>query len=201
MTVRWHGPREGGCQTDGVSVNPQLSPREDVVLVDREGTVVGAAPRSEVRRDNLLHAATAVLVRNASGQIYVHRRSPDKDWAPGHHDACAGGMLRVGEEPEPSARRELAEELGIDGEVDLLPLGHNLYEDEFTRCRESAFEVRWDGPVRFADHEVVWGSWMTLPELGIRLREPRWPFVPDTRQLLVDLAARNLRDYASLALD
>ena len=189
-----------GARLTGVSVNPQLSPREDVVLVDREGTVLGGVARSQVRRDNLLHAATAVLVRNGSGEIYVHRRSPDKDWAPAHHDAYAGGMLRVGEEPAPSARRELAEELGIEGDVALVPLGHNLYEDEHTRCRESVFEATWDGPVRFADHEVVCGSWMTLQELGIRLRDPAWPFVPDTRQLLGGLAEQGVRDYAALGL-
>ena len=62
--------------------------------MDRDGTVVGSAPRSVVRRDNLLHASTAVLVRDSEGRIYVHRRADDKDWAPSHHDCCAGGVGR-----------------------------------------------------------------------------------------------------------
>ena len=37
---------------------------EIVALVDRTGAVVGSAERSVVRRENLLHAATAVLVRD-----------------------------------------------------------------------------------------------------------------------------------------
>jgi isopentenyldiphosphate isomerase len=50
-----------------------------VALVDRSGAVLGSAERSVVRRDNLMHSATAVLVRDPEGRIYVHRRSPDKD--------------------------------------------------------------------------------------------------------------------------
>lgn len=186
------------CETGSVSANPQLSPQEEVALIERDGRVVGSAPRAVVRRDNLLHASTAVLVRDGAGRIYVHRRADDKDWAPGHHDCCAGGVLRVGEEPEPSARRELGEELGITGPVDLVPLGHNLYEDDQTRCRESVFEVVWEGEITHADHEVAWGTWMGLAQLGRLLRDPDWPFVPDTRQLLQRLAEDGVRDYAAL---
>lgn len=170
---------------------------EVVALVDRAGSVVGSAERSVVRRDNLMHAATGILVRDASGRIYVHRRSPDKDWAPGHHDAAAGGVLTAGEEPLASAERELAEELGITG-ASLRPLGLSVYEDDTTRCVEHCFETTWSGPVRHADGEVVWGAWMTLPELDAHLADPGWPFVPDTRALLARLAARGVRDYPAL---
>ena len=153
----------------------------------------GPRARSVVRRDNLLHAATAVLVRDPAGRIYVHRRSPDKDWAPSHHDAAAGGVIGYGEEPAASAARELAEELGVTG-ADLRPLGLSVYEDDTTRCVEHCFETTWDGPVAHADGEVVWGAWMTLD--GARpapARDPGWPFVPDTRALLGRLAARRRR--------
>lgn len=168
-----------------------------VALVDRSGTVVGSAERSVVRRDNLMHSATAVLVRDPAGRIYVHRRSPDKDWAPGCHDAAAGGVLTRGERPAESAARELAEELGITGAL-LRPLGVSLFEDRTTRCVEHCFETTWDGPVEHADGEVVWGAWMTLPELAGHLSDPHWPFVPDTRALLGRLAADGVGDYGAL---
>lgn len=44
---------------------------EVVTLVDRSGTVVGTAERSVVRRSNVRHAATAVLVRDSGARIYV----------------------------------------------------------------------------------------------------------------------------------
>jgi 8-oxo-dGTP pyrophosphatase MutT (NUDIX family) len=170
---------------------------EIVALVDRSGAVVGRAERSVVRRDNLRHAATAVLVRDPGGRIYVHRRSPDKDWAPGHHDAAAGGVLTVGEDAAASAARELAEELGISG-ASLRPLGLSVYEDDTTRCVEHCFETTWSGPLRHADGEVVWGAWMTLEELDRHLSDPDWLFVPDTRALLARLAADGVGDYRSL---
>jgi isopentenyldiphosphate isomerase len=173
--------------------------QEVVALVDRTGAEVGSAERSVVRRDNLLHAATAVLVRDPADRIYVHRRSPDKDWAPGAHDAAAGGVLRPGEDPTAAATRELAEELGI-ATADLRPYGTSVFEDATTRCVEHVFETTWDGPVVHADGEVVWGAWMTLGRLAAHLADPGWPFVPDTRALLAGLAADGVGDYAGLLL-
>ncbi len=181
-----------------VVVPSRARPVEVVALVNRDGSVLGSAERSVVRRDNLMHAATGILVRDATGRIYVHRRSPAKDWAPGQHDAAAGGVLTVGEEPVRSAERELAEELGITGAV-LRPLGLSVYEDDTTRCVEHCFETTWTGPVRHADGEVVWGAWMTLPELDAHLADPDWPFVPDTRALLTRLATDGVGDYHALA--
>ena len=175
------------------------SPEELVCLVDRAGSVVGRAARSRVRRENLLHAATGVLVRHPDGRIYVHRRAPDKDWAPSFHDAAAGGVLQDGEEPYAAATRELAEELGVTG-VELRPLPANLYEDETTRCFEHFFETTYDGVVTHADGEVVWGGWMTLPDLGRLLGRADWPFVPDTRALLTRLCHEGVGDYAALGL-
>jgi isopentenyldiphosphate isomerase len=174
-----------------------VSPEEQACVVDSHGTVLGSELRSVVRRDNLLHAATAVLVRNSAGDIYVHRRSNIKDWAPGHHDAAAGGVTQFGEQPDASARRELAEELGIDN-APLIPLGTSLFEDETVRCLGYIFEVVWDGPIVHQESEVVWGSWMTLAELGSHLADPTWQFVPDTRALLVQLAADDVHDYPRL---
>jgi 8-oxo-dGTP pyrophosphatase MutT (NUDIX family) len=170
---------------------------EIVSLVDEHGRVVGEAPRSRMRGENLRHAATGVLLRDAGGRIYVHRRSALKDWCPGCHDAAAGGVLRPGEQPGPAAERELAEELGVDGAA-LRFLATHLYEDETVRCFEHVYEATYDGVVRHVDGEVVWGGWMGLPELGALLRDPAWPFVPDTRSLLDRLAAEGVGDYPSL---
>jgi 8-oxo-dGTP pyrophosphatase MutT (NUDIX family) len=175
------------------------SPDETVSLVDDTGAEVGAAPRHEVRRRNLLHAATAVLVRHPDGRIYVSRRSADKDWSPSSHDAAAGGVVQHGEPVEESARRELAEELGIQ-DTSLRFLTTARYDDDTVRCFLHCFETTYDGVVTHADGEVVWGDWMTLPQLGERLRDRGWPFVPDTRTLLERLCRDGIGDYPSLGL-
>jgi isopentenyldiphosphate isomerase len=174
-----------------------FSHAEVVTLVNERGQPVGSAPRHVVRRDNLRHAATAILVRNPAGELFVHLRAATKDWAPSAHDCCAGGVVQHREEPLASAHRELAEELGIAG-AELRPLGTSLYEDATTRCFEHIYETVWDGPVEYADEEVVSGEWMTLERLAELLADPRWPFVPDSRKLLDDLARRDVGDYRRL---
>ena len=165
---------------------------EQVALYDPQtGRPAGAAPRSVVRRDNLPHGATAVLVRRTDGQVFVHRRSDGKDLWPGWHDCAAGGVIRPGEDPAAAAGRELAEELGVPVAVPgaapgavLTPLLATWYRDDETWYRAFAYELVWDGPVSFDDGEVAAGWWQPVRALRERLTEPGWPFVPDTRRLL-----------------
>lgn len=156
---------------------------EQVAIIDESGTVVGAAPRSVMRRDNMLHVVVAVLVRDPIGRIYVHRRTDTKDVFPGLHDSFAAGCLQAGEEPAAAAAREAEEELGVVG-VPLLPLFTTWYADEATRHLCHAYEVTWDGALSHQVEEVAWGGWMTVPELRRHLADPAWPFVPDGRALV-----------------
>ena len=156
---------------------------EQVAIVDDSGRVVGSAPRSMMRRDNLPHVVVAVLVRDPAGRVYVHRRTDRKDVFPGLHDAFAAGCLRYGEEPAAAAAREVAEELGVVG-VPLERLFVQRYDDASTRHVCHVFTAVWDGPVTHQPEEVAWGGWMSPAELRARLADPEWPFVPDGRALL-----------------
>ena len=161
---------------------------EPVALYDpATGAPAGSAPRSRVRRENLPHGATGILVRRSSGEVFVHRRSTAKDLWPSHHDCAAGGVLLAGEPPEAGAARELAEELGVPsgpGGAVLTPLLQRWYRDEATWYRAFVYEAVWDGEVSFDDGEVAAGWWEPVPVLRARLADPSWPFVPDTRRLL-----------------
>ena len=80
------------------SAQPRSSSRSTTATTPN-GRVVGCAPRSQMRAENLPHAATSVAVRDADGRIYVHRRTDTKDLFPGAHDVWAGGVVAAGEEP------------------------------------------------------------------------------------------------------
>lgn len=159
---------------------------ELVALLDAEGRVCGSAPRSVVRRDNLRHGATGVLVRNSAGDIYVHRRTATKDVYPALYDFMAGGVIAAGEDPYDAVVRELAEELGITG-VELQRLPEGDYADQYTSYHAYLYACVWDGPVHHQPEEVDWGAWMSPASLIQRLDDPTWPFVPDTSALLGDL--------------
>src|SRR5215475_15086358 len=94
---------------------------EIVVIVDEHNKVVGAVPRREMRAKNLPHRSTYILVFNSQGALYVQKRTMTKDVFPGYYDPASGGVVLAGESYEESARRELAEELGIQ-DVPLRPL-------------------------------------------------------------------------------
>ena len=175
------GDRSRGAGEILVSV-PADPAAELVTVLDEFGSPCGIASRADVRRDNLLHGATATLVRRADGGVYVHRRTLTKDIYPGAFDCWAGGVLAVGEAPDDGARRELAEELGIRGVV-LCPLLVTRWADAGVRAIYHVYEAQWDGPVVHQESEVAWGEWWSLSRLADRLRDPDFPFVPDGRRL------------------
>ncbi|QCQ91073.1 NUDIX hydrolase [Rhodococcus sp. SGAir0479] len=163
---------------------------EVVAVYDAQGHPVGQASRARVYAEGLWHASAGVLLRSMDGdRLYVHRRSLAKAVFAGMYDCLAGGVVDPGETPEVTARRELAEELGVTG-VRLSPLAQiawdGVWHDAPLRCHLFAFEARYDGPVHHQPSEVVDGWWWTERELREHLQDPAWPFVPDTRVLLAD---------------
>jgi 8-oxo-dGTP pyrophosphatase MutT (NUDIX family) len=164
---------------------------EPVALYDPgSGRPAGSAPRSSVRRENLPHAATGVLVRRSSGEVLVHRRSATKDLWPGLLDCAFGGVVLAGESPEAGARRELAEEAGVDDPaVPLEPLLVTWYRDDDTWYLAHVYTAVWDGPVRFVDGEVEAAWWEDADAVRAALADAATPFVPDTRRLLGTAAA------------
>jgi 8-oxo-dGTP pyrophosphatase MutT (NUDIX family) len=168
---------------------------EIVALYDEGGRPVGAAPRSRVRADNLRHAATAVVVRDLLGRVFMHRRTDTKDVYPGRWDFAAGGVLLAGEDPDDAARREAEEELGVTSP--LVSLGEGDYADDHTTYHGFLYETFWDGPLRLQAEEVAEGSWVTLEALAVMLADPDTPVMPDTVGLLGWWVHARLADRSS----
>ena len=180
---------------DPTAADPVPSTADELVAVfDPAGHAIGAAPRGEVYARGLWHGSAGVLVRSTDRtRVYVHRRTDTKSVFPGVHDCLAGGVIDAGEKPAQTARRELAEELGISG-VDLTPFGQTRWEgrsgDALVRCHLFGFEAFYDGPIRHQPSEVADGWWWTEDVLRDHLADPSWPFVPDSRALLDEWRAR-----------
>ena len=137
---------------------------ELVEVVDADGNVVDVVTRVEMRARRLRHRAVGVVVRRPSdGAVLVHRRAAWKDVWPSYWDIAFGGVCDVGEPWLEAARRELAEEAGISG--DLEHIGTGSYTDDAVDLVAEVFAVAHDGPFAFADGEVTEVAWVPVAEV------------------------------------
>lgn len=163
--------------------SPNSDPKNEIVaIVDTNDRVIGQAPRREMRRHQLIHRATYILVTNHQGQIFVQKRSATKDIYPEFYDIAAGGVVLSGETYEESAQRELAEELGISGKLEHLI--DNYFADEGNKVWGRVFLCRHEGPFVLQKTEVVSGEFMA-PE-AIRTATDA-NFTPDGLAILATL--------------
>lgn len=163
--------------------------REWVDVVDEEDRVVRRATRAEVRARNLLHRNVAVLCVNRTGEIYLHQRAATKDLFPSLHDVFVAGVVAAGEHYDQAARRELAEEVGLDDAM-LESLFRHRYEGPETRSHTAVYRVRTDGPMRHRDGEIAWGRFAAVEE--ILANGEGWRLVPDGAEIF----GRYLREVA-----
>ena len=130
-------------------------------IVDERDEVVGRKPRSEVHRLGLQHRAVHVLVFNARGELFLQKRSMQKDCFPGAWDSSAAGHLDSGESYDDCAVRELREELGLSVAEPL----RRLFK--LAACAETGQEHVWvyrceaEGPFALHPDEIERGAWFS----------------------------------------
>ena len=91
-------------------------------VVNSLDEVIGTASRAAVHAKQLRHRSAHILVFNSSGELYLQKRSLNKDTSPGLWDTSAAGHVGNGESYRDAAGRELHEELGLPLETTLEPL-------------------------------------------------------------------------------
>jgi len=133
-------------------------------LVDEADRVVGSASRRDVHAQDLMHRAVHLFVVNKQGEVFLQKRSRLKDSNPGAWDSSAAGHCDRGEDYLTTARRELAEELGV---VDAEPReiaalkAHAGTGWEHIRI----YRVDFSGAIRYPALEVETGMWMPVEEV------------------------------------
>jgi isopentenyldiphosphate isomerase len=128
--------------------------QEILEVVDREGTVVGLARRSELHGNpSLTHRVVHVLVFNHEGELLLQKRSLAKDVAPGKWDTSVGGHVSPGEDVPDAAKREMTEELGIS-DVKLDFLYTHLFSDHTESELVSSFSCVYNGEINFDPEEI-----------------------------------------------
>ncbi len=159
-----------------LGAGPLIDPGDELVdVIDERDRLVGTVTRRELRARNLLHRCTYVFVRNAAGELYVHRRTTTKDVYPGFLDVCAGGVNAAGESFDACAARELDEELGVRA-TPTFRFRHR-YSGPSGQVWGAAYDVVWDGAIVWQPEEVSWGAFVSLWRVDEMIATE--PFCPD----------------------
>lgn len=139
-----------------------MNPEEEIVLiVDELNHEVAHVPRKVMREGGLIHRASYILVFNRNREIFVQKRTMTKDVYPGYLDVATGGVVLAGESYELSAKRELAEELGVH-KVPLASHFDFYHEAENNRVWGRVFSCVADGPFVLQPEEVEDGFFLAV---------------------------------------
>jgi len=175
--MMWKGPDSSrdSVSSDSASrdsASSDSSSRDSVSLepveqIDSTGEVVAVVSRAEMRANNLLHRMVAVVVMRRTGSIVAHQRAHWKDVHPLKWDVAFGGVPSVGETDLDAARRELAEEAGLDLTPDcFIELASLRSTDDHTRWIGRFYVVTTDDPVTPSDGEVAQFAEVSLKDLA-----------------------------------
>jgi isopentenyldiphosphate isomerase len=159
-------------------------------VVDDNDRIVGRALRWKVHARGLRHRAVHVLVFNRRGELFLQKRSMNKDTAPGVWDSSASGHLGSGEDYDACAIRELEEEIG------LRTAGAPRRWLRLPACAESGQEFVWvyrleaEGPFVLNPAEIERGGWFAPGGIARLVREDPSRFASSFRLIWRNLAAR-----------
>jgi isopentenyldiphosphate isomerase len=122
-----------------------------VDLYDRE---IAVRTRAECHADrSLIHRSVFVCIETPAGQVF-QRRGLGKDSHPGWWCMACAGHVAAGESYDDAARRELAEEAGIE-DAELEEVGTFLMELPEETEMARVYRARYDGPLVVRPPEVI----------------------------------------------
>ena len=136
---------------------------EMIDVVDEEDNVLMPVTWKEMNEKSLLHRAANIFVFNSKDMIFLHRRNRNLPLYPGMYDVKVGGVVQAGESYEEAARRELKEELGIEG-TKLEYLFDLKFRSQHNNNNRKVFRCVYDGRIKLQPEEVEEGKFVSLEE-------------------------------------
>jgi isopentenyldiphosphate isomerase len=155
-------------------------------VVDAEDRVIDVRTRGEVHRLGLMHRSVHILLFNSVGELFIQKRSMNKDNDPGLWDSSAAGHVDSGEEYLDCARRELGEELGVHAALSLDPLFRLPPSDINGMEHCTVYRGEYDGSLTLQEEEIEEGAWISVDEMERRVLE-RDPTMTRVLQLIWNL--------------
>ena len=159
-------------------------------LLDKEGRVVGKAPRELCKKDkSLIYPVVRLYVFNSKGEIFLQKRLPNAPTQPGKWDASMAGHVTYGETIEQAVVRESKEELHLE-DFEFFPLDQHMFYGETTTAMIFVFGAMTDKEITADPKETDGGAFYDLYQVKNQLGEENlsagllkeWPFLVKLRK-------------------
>ena len=150
--------------------------------VNNNGEYTGRVlTREETHEQELPHPVVHVWIVNEKGEVLLQKRSPEKSMYAGVLHISAAGHIESGEEPLPSAVREVREEVGLKTkEEEYISLGsrkvHQVIPETGKMDREYVhnfllFVNSKDLKLTLQKEEVAETTWVSLDEMERQIND------------------------------
>lgn len=175
-------------------------PEEINDVVDENNKVIGKEKRSIIHSKGFFHRAVNIFVFNSRGDIFLQKRSQQKNICPFKWDLSAAESLKEGETYIQAAMRGLKEELNIITKVSKIRDQH-LQKNEYFNGKIKDFEfvelykAVYDGEIIIDEKEVAEGRFFQIKDLEQMIKENIEQFTPwfiDEWDYLLKVGVSNL---------
>lgn len=155
-------------------------------VVNEDDEVIRQIPRRDIltlaNESNSYLRAVELFIQRPNGDIYLPRRSKDKDIAPGGYDLSVAGHIFSGESYIQACVREIKEETGIDATPDDLKFIKRINPSPDLFYFRMLYLLRTDKiPTLSSEHAEF--KWVKPSELDITIRAD----VPTKGTLIEDI--------------
>ena len=172
---------------------------EIIGIYDENDNYVGKDTRKNMRKNNLIHRCTDIVVLNPKGEIFVQTRSLTKEYCPGYLEGVIGGVVGDGEDVNLSAQREVGEEIGIDVKNVKDKLSFKLkhfFQEDICRVWRYCFLIQLTDDeiksIEFKDKEITSVEWIPKDKLFKMFDDPNLKITGGSKQTLRLFASKGI---------
>ena len=169
----------------------QNTKNEIIGIFDENDNYIRKDTRKNMRKNNLIHRCTDIVVINHKNEILVQTRSLKKEYCPGYLEPVVGGVVSDGEEPDLCAEREIKEEIGIDInkiKEKLKFINKYYFEEDISKCWSYCYLLKLNEEeiknIKFLDHEISSIQWITKDKLMNMLDDNKFKFTGGGKQTI-----------------
>ena len=163
-----------------------MTMEEIMDYVDENDTILGQDARLSIKEKNFNYRVVHIWVIGKEGKIMICRRPNNKTPYAGLWTSSAGGHVQAGETYDEAAKRELKEELALEGELKHLfkirykhPRGNYVFTDLWLMPNPSFIDEK-----KFDKMEVLEVAWYDFSQLKEQVKQHPSLFQPQLLRLV-----------------